>query len=232
MSPGMELIEHPLVQRLGWTLLHFVWQGTAIALVWGIARTLLQARSPRARYLVACLLMGSMAVAPILTFRLVDSSSVPAHVTITASGYEAESLMIPPPQSPDSPRVPMVQDLAKSAAAGLERALPWLVVSWWIGVCALSVRLLHGFWQVRRMASRLTRPLTAAWQERCRELQRRLRMSRPVLLLESAAIEIPAVVGWLRPVVLVPASSLSGLTPAQLELILAHELAHIRRHDH
>jgi len=71
-----------------------------------------------------------------------------------------------------------------------------------------------------------------AWHERLAELQRRLRMSRPVLLFESALIQVPVVIGWLRPMILVPASSLSGLTPQQLELILAHELAHIRRHDH
>jgi uncharacterized protein involved in exopolysaccharide biosynthesis len=56
-------------------------------------------------------------------------------------------------------------------------------------------------------------------------------MSRTVLLFESALIQVPVVVGWFRPMILVPASSLSGLTPQQLELILAHELAHIRRHD-
>jgi hypothetical protein len=69
-------------------------------------------------------------------------------------------------------------------------------------------------------------------QALARELGRRLGLHRAVTLLESAAVAVPVVVGWLRPVVLVPASTLAGLAPKQLEAILAHELAHIRRHDY
>jgi beta-lactamase regulating signal transducer with metallopeptidase domain len=64
----------------------------------------------------------------------------------------------------------------------------------------------------------------------CR-LAARLGIRRPVALLESALVDVPSVVGWFRPVILAPASALSGLTPPQLEMILAHELAHIRRRD-
>ncbi|HEV7786499.1 MAG TPA: M56 family metallopeptidase, partial [Thermoanaerobaculia bacterium] len=65
-----------------------------------------------------------------------------------------------------------------------------------------------------------------------RSLSRRLGIARAVRLLESAAVPVPAVIGWLRPVILVPASALAGLSPQQLEAVLAHELAHVRRHDY
>src|SRR5213075_1678041 len=58
-----------------------------------------------------------------------------------------------------------------------------------------------------------------------------MRLRRAVKLVESAAVEVPAVISWLRPVVLLPASTLTGLAPKQIEMVLAHELAHIRRHD-
>src|SRR5262249_43417864 len=64
------------------------------------------------------------------------------------------------------------------------------------------------------------------------KLRQRLAISRPVRLVNSALVEVPTVVGWLRPVILLPASSLAGLTPSQLEAILVHELAHIRRLDY
>jgi len=64
------------------------------------------------------------------------------------------------------------------------------------------------------------------------ELKQRLRISRPVRLLKSTIVEVPVVVGWLRPVILLPASIISGLTPTDLEVILAHELAHIHRFDY
>ena len=84
---------------------------------------------------------------------------------------------------------------------------------------------------VRRL-SRQGRPAGEETQALARELGRRLGIRRAVTLLESAAVAVPAVVGWLRPVVLVPASTLAGLAPRQLEAILAHELAHVRRHDY
>ena len=70
------------------------------------------------------------------------------------------------------------------------------------------------------------------WRQSLRRLCGQLRIRRPVRLLESALVDVPMVIGWLRPVILLPASALSGLTPQQLEAIIAHELAHIRRHDY
>ena len=64
------------------------------------------------------------------------------------------------------------------------------------------------------------------------KLAQRLRVTGPVKLVESTLVQIPTVVGWLRPVILLPASAIVGLTPKQLEALLAHELAHIRRHDY
>src|SRR5947208_2058145 len=63
-------------------------------------------------------------------------------------------------------------------------------------------------------------------------LAARLRLSRPVRLLQSAMVQVPAVLGWVRPVILLPASALTGLTPLQLEALLAHEMAHVRRYDY
>jgi beta-lactamase regulating signal transducer with metallopeptidase domain len=59
-----------------------------------------------------------------------------------------------------------------------------------------------------------------------------LHVFKPVTLLESALVKVPTVIGWLKPVILIPPSALIGLTPQQFELILTHELAHIRRHDY
>src|SRR6185295_14003751 len=60
----------------------------------------------------------------------------------------------------------------------------------------------------------------------------RLELRRHVAIVQSAAVAVPTLIGWLKPVVLLPASALSGLSPEQLQAILAHELAHVRRHDY
>jgi beta-lactamase regulating signal transducer with metallopeptidase domain len=81
------------------------------------------------------------------------------------------------------------------------------------------------------MATRGVREASAEWQRVAEHLSESLGLRRAVRLLESAAVEVPSVLGSLRPVILLPASTLTGLTPEQIEMVLAHELAHIRRHD-
>jgi hypothetical protein len=99
-------------------------------------------------------------------------------------------------------------------------------------VIALSIRSIGGWVVAQRMKRKSVRPAEIVWRQTLDHLARRLSISRTVRLCESALAEVPAVVGWLRPVVLLPASALSGLTPQQIEALLAHELAHIRRHDY
>lgn len=96
----------------------------------------------------------------------------------------------------------------------------------------LSTRLLAGWLLAVRLRRHGTRQVSDEWRRRVQTLSRRLRVSRPVRVLESVVVQVPAVVGWLRPVLLLPASALAGLTPTQLEAVIAHELAHIRRHDY
>ena len=105
-----------------------------------------------------------------------------------------------------------------------------IVIAWLIGVGILSLRLLGGWARARRLATRGTRP-SPAWQRTVNRIAASIDLRRTVKLLESAAVEVPTVIGWLRPVVLLPVAALSGLSPEQVEMILAHELAHIRRND-
>jgi len=114
----------------------------------------------------------------------------------------------------------------------LQPALPYVVLGWLVGVFGLSAWHLGGWAQLQRLRRRMVRTLGNPLQRRLAELSDRLGMHRAIGLLESALVEVPTVVGWLRPVILLPASALTGLPPAQLEAILAHELAHIRRFDY
>ncbi len=107
-----------------------------------------------------------------------------------------------------------------------------VLLVWLSGVAVLTLRLLAGWLLVQRLRARGTAPAPLAWQHVAARLSKHLHIARPIRLLESAMVEVPTVIGWLRPVVLMPASALSGMGPQQLEAILAHELAHIRRHDY
>src|SRR6266576_284245 len=116
----------------------------------------------------------------------------------------------------------------------VEPALPWVVALWLVGVLLMSADAAGGWLATQRLRTVGTRPVPEAWRQTLAALATRLRVSRPVRLLASALITGPAVIGWWRPVILIPVSVLTGggLTPLQLDALLAHELAHVRRHDY
>jgi beta-lactamase regulating signal transducer with metallopeptidase domain len=118
----------------------------------------------------------------------------------------------------------------ESVHAWLQPALPWAVLAWGLGVMILAVRWAGGAWRVRRLR-RASRPAPNPWREQLERLATRMGLKGSIALRQSDRIESPMVSGWWRPVVLVPAGLLSGFPPRQVEALLLHELAHVRRHD-
>ncbi len=219
--------DHPLVRALGWALLHFVWQGALLAGLAALAMHLLRGRSPQARYAVGCAALLLMVAAPVATgLAAYEPAQALSAGPLPAGGPERQAVLA---------RLAEVARQVRPADAWrhrVEAALPSLVTVWLAGILVLSLRLVGGWGYAQRLARREVRPAAAALQRRLDELARRLELSRPVRLLESARVRVPTVVGWLRPVVLLPFAAATGLTPAQLEAVLLHELAHVRRHDY
>ena len=96
----------------------------------------------------------------------------------------------------------------------------------------LLARMAGGWWHVRRLHRIALATASSRWQTACRRLAYRLGLPAAAHVVESALVDVPTVVGWLRPAILLPIAALASLSPAQVEAILAHELAHIRRHDY
>jgi TonB family protein len=107
----------------------------------------------------------------------------------------------------------------------------WLVILWLAGIAILSLRALGGWYLAQSLGRRGTLAVPTELLQRCHELQRRLAVAWPVRFLLSRRIEVPMVIGWLRPVILIPVSAIAGLGPQQLDALILHELAHIRRLD-
>jgi beta-lactamase regulating signal transducer with metallopeptidase domain len=202
-------LTQPWVVRLGWTLLHFLWQGTLIAIVFAVARALLsRALTAHGRYRMACATLGGMTAAPVLTY-------------LALARFRVETA------------VPAGQMIAAMVLANAwQRALPWLVMAWLGGVIVFSARLIGGWRLASRIRSVAVRPAPAEWQERLETLIRRMGAWQPVRLLISSLVEVPTVVGWLHPVILMPVGALAGLPAEHVSALLAHELAHIRRRDY
>ncbi len=227
MSAIQILSSQPWVERLGWTLLHFLWQGVSIAIPYAAARrSVARTSSPNVRYLLACAALAAMMAAPLATWALLGSSDAsPDAAYLIRSVPAAPSTIAATITLPGSVR-------ANLSDVGSPQFLPWVVIVWLAGAVVLWVRLAGGWVAAARMRSTLVRRAPPEWQETLRKLGARMGLTRPVQLLVSALAQVPTVVGWLRPVVLVPVGALSGLPPEHLEALLLHELAHIRRHDY
>jgi beta-lactamase regulating signal transducer with metallopeptidase domain len=209
---------------LGWALLHFVWQGALVALA--LAAVLPLLRSAGARYRAACLALALMAALPLFTFSGIHTS--PASEQITAT----QEPVFPAAERGPAPVLDEPSFGSEQALRALpHRMLPWLVALWSLGASLLLLRLLAAWAYTGRLKSHRVAPVPGELQHRFEALLRHLRITRPVRLLQSSRVAGPIVVGYLRPVVLLPVSVLAGLAPWQVELILRHELAHVRRHD-
>jgi beta-lactamase regulating signal transducer with metallopeptidase domain len=108
----------------------------------------------------------------------------------------------------------------------------WMTLFWAAGVVALSVRHLGGYAVIRRMSRRGIVPVPERLERRFRELKARLKVAQPVRFRQSILVDVPVVIGCLRPMILAPAAALAGLSPQALDAVIAHELAHVRRGDY
>jgi beta-lactamase regulating signal transducer with metallopeptidase domain len=229
-----------VLESLGWALVHLLWQGALVAVLLAFALRVLGRKAATARYALACTALLMMLVLPVATaWRHYGSAQGRGfEVSSSSSALGDGARWNPHPRPlPEGEGVYAVDapDLLVDAAAVswlelVSAYMPWLVLAWGLGVAFSSLRLLSAWMHLRRQV-RQASAAPVEWQQRLNALSQRLGLRRAVRLLQSAAIDVPAAVGWLRPVVLLPASALTGLSARQLEMILAHELAHIRRYD-
>jgi beta-lactamase regulating signal transducer with metallopeptidase domain len=212
----------------GWALIHSVWQGALAALLLAAALRWMPRASSGVRYAASCVALGLALAAPLATFAA--RAPVPG---AEVAGVGAAGEVGPPGWSAVGVALGAggAAGAAPEVARAVEPAVRWIVWAWAAGVAVLSLRLLGGWVRVHRLARGARLPAPAAWKAALERHRARLGIRRPVALFLSARVSGPALVGWLRPVVLMPLSASSGLTERQVELLLLHELVHVRRWD-
>jgi ankyrin repeat protein/beta-lactamase regulating signal transducer with metallopeptidase domain len=206
-------ISSAVLERLAGSLLHFVWQGAAIAIVTAVALRLLRRRSAEYRYAAALVGLAAMLVAPFVTFTFYAETGALALRLLHGMNGEV--------------RVATPQAMAGDIALWTQR----IVGVWMIGVIVFLARLIGGWLLSRRLVRSATAVVTPVMKEALELARAGLNFHGAVRLLCGERIESPIVIGWLRPAILLPVSALTGLSAGQLLAILSHELAHIRRHD-
>ena len=215
-------------------LLHSLWQGALVAAITGVLWWALRGSWPTARYALGCVALALMVGGWAATAWRTAAQLIPEPPSHAALATPRP--VLGPGLFDYSPAIRTISQAdLEDVRVPLGRRLDvWsirLVPLWLAGVFGLSFRLALSWWLVQRMRRAAHAPVASLVADRVAALAARLRVARAVQVVQSAAVQVPAVIGSLRPVILLPASALSGLSLAQLDAILAHELAHIRRHD-
>jgi bla regulator protein BlaR1 len=214
------LIHSPSLAALAITLIHFLWQGVLIAVVLKALLSLISYQKSQLRYALSSMAMLANLILPLITFFLVYDTDF-RQVTNFAHAQ---------------PLLDHNFYLEKTAANAwymewLEY-FPLVAMVWFTVVTTLALKLIIELYNVNKLPLQGCTPVDIALQKRFDVLLVKVGLSRKVALLLSKKTNVPMAIGWLKPVVLIPFSMLSGLTPQQLDMLLLHELAHIRRHDY
>jgi beta-lactamase regulating signal transducer with metallopeptidase domain len=220
MSTLDTLLGSAFAYHLGWTLLHFLWQGTVVGLLYACLRNLMADAAPQARYLLSLSMLAVLALLPVLTLWYL--SGTPLTVSPIEGFAAGVHVFTPPPQSS---WLEMLRTL-------LHPLVPWTVPAWSAGVALLGFKSIAGWRRARQLTRHASHMAPAAWQDTTARIATQVGVRVRVSLMITAQVTVPCVVGWLKPVILLPPAALTGLSTLQLEMVLAHELSHVHRHDY
>ncbi|TFW24713.1 M56 family peptidase [Massilia arenosa] len=204
-----------VIEVVGWTLVDFAWQGAVIGVITALLLLTMRGAGPRQRYLVACAgLLACMAWPALqLMARLADGPATAASVRsmMAAGGGIATST---------------------AGLAGLvQDHLPAIVGAWALCALLMAGRMLLGLAWIGRAGNEDSQAHPEL-QRRLDALAERFGIGRAVRVRVLANIQSPITAGWLKPIIMIPASLATRMPTDLLEALLAHELAHVKRMDY
>ena len=219
---------------LGTVFTDTLWQGAIIGLSFLMGTLFLKSGDARSRYNLAAVALTSFMVwtavdiyRSLHTWQAAGMDRMREAGLIAANGLAGNHMLIPSVHySGDT-----FDSLVSNFYTWFEKLYPVIVPLWMAGVTLFSLRLFRGFILTSRMRHANLFPLPSGWQESADNLARKLKIGRYIRIKGSYAITTPMVIGYFSPVILFPLSAVSGLNYHELEAVLVHELAHIRRHD-
>ena len=229
-----------MVSAFCFTLLHSLWQGLVFAVITGVVMVLTRHSRAVLRYNCLLLLLGGFLVTTGITFWLElnihqlrhpvlnliqDHSGSPGNLQLVTITQELATSNLQPVSSNQ-------HSFWENWAAYFTTHASLVVLVWCILFCARMVQLLASLAYIQRVKHYKTALPPAYWNEQLALLTTRLSLQKQVRLLESGIVKVPLVVGWLKPVILVPLGLLTSLPADEMEAILLHELAHIQRRDY
>lgn len=229
-----QFFQNDIVHALGWTIIHSFWQGLLVVLVLTVSFVLLRRHSSQLRYLAGYLALLALTLCSVFTFFQVFSKRSPG-VTVQVSQMTSANVAVDiSSASLSEPAVAMLTEETywQSLLRFIEGNLPFITMVWMLAVLVLTLRFLAELAYVQRLKYQPGQLPAVAHQDLLNQLAARMGIRKFIALKENLRISSPMVIGFIKPVILVPFGLLNRLDPEQVESILAHELAHIRRHDY
>jgi beta-lactamase regulating signal transducer with metallopeptidase domain len=241
------LINSKLIENLGWTLFHSLWQIALVALALFALLKILRGFSANTRYLVSVCALTFAAVLPLITFVQLTGNSQKDFLREKFS--QTQNLQQPDKDAQTAEIFPLpaetggqienlgsrtvfkIENLQDFFDKNLSKTFPFVVGVWLFGVMVFALRLIGGAWQLHVYKTRGISAPREEWQKRFTAVYEKLKITQTVGFFRSSLVETPVVIGWLKPVILIPASVFLQINPKELETIIAHELVHIRRCD-
>lgn len=218
-----------LAPSLAWALIDFAWQGVLVGCAAALLLALMRSARPQARYLVGCLALLACLVLPVagVMQRLADAAAARPVTTTTLASFA-----IPAAAPLTEASIAQPRQAGPGWHAALQAHLPLVTTAWACGVAVLALRMLLGLAWVRSRSMEAAMRSEPALAAAARRLAAAFGIRREVRIGLAGGIDGPVTAGWWRPIVLVPAALAARMPPELLEALLAHELAHIRRHDY
>jgi len=229
------ILPESLTDAIGWTIVHSIWEGIVIGVILFAVLSFIPDSKSRLRY--------NISVTALCLFFLISIMNLTAELTISTGISETALAVIQNNTALDGANgadIPADQNYLTVISLGIIRAvgvylksnLPLVVTLWFVGILFFVTRFFGGFSYVKRMKYADSGFVSARWQNRLNSFCYKLKLTKPVRLLESARINIPVAIGYIKPVILVPIGMLTGFPAKEIEAILAHELAHVVRNDY
>lgn len=206
-----QTVAYSLAHSLAWTLVHFLWQGALVAGLVAVLLRLTAHTEAQVRHGICLAGLAALALLPVVTYITVSSSQQLAAARVPA---------------------PFLLGDALASSPSMATWMPLVCLAWALGAGWFQLRAVAHLLRAKDLSRRGAQPAPAWLIEMVEGIRRRLDLPRPIKVMGSTVASVPAVIGWLSPVVLIPLGALDTLPPEQLRAVLAHELAHIRRHDY
>ncbi len=221
---------------IGIVLIHFIWQAAVVALITYVISLISKKTSARLRYVIYFLSLLLMILLPIFTVHM-DLYKANDNISETAANK------INPVQSKvviengryigtQYRRSESLSAYNEEIISLIEPYLPYITTAWLIGVFTIFLFHVFGFLKFRKLIQQIRLNLDSVWEKKILRLINNLNIQRKIQISKLPGLEWPVVVGFLRPVLLIPVSFFTGMNDEFIESIILHELAHIKRYDY